>query len=218
MRQEDNWFAYGLISFIGLILIVILFIIAFSPRPSPPPQPAPTAVAISIEEAQRLDAQKTPLPTPIVETDQRNYSDRYSLVNGKSSLIWCTTTDYSTGSQIPPRTYPLQGSVTFSDKRPYSLSQIQYPENRFNYEQQDPNGMYGSSGSFWYGKTLFGSIIEFSTRPYCTSAIESWQISQTTVILRAENRLSEAQNRAKEALKEDNAQEAVKALEEALKQ
>jgi len=160
----------------------------------------------SMNEAS-LRAQGRHAYVPKNDVEFNNYDRRQKLSDDPTAIIWCTSAFPIPSSPI--FTVPIVGKLSSGGKRPYP--------DQINVDTPGPDGMYGSSGDYRYGFTPGGVYADwYGISTFCTSEPTIWQRQSTTIVMENDPVLTAAHNKAREALKRGDEQEAYKILAQAI--
>jgi hypothetical protein len=195
----------------ALFVFLVGFIVSGCFTPTPQEQ--------SQREAQQRSEQRAAY-VPQNDLEFKNYDRRQRLADDPTAILWCTSAFPVLGSPI--FTVPIVGKLTSGDKRPYSTEVRLCNTCGESPEVPGPDGMYGSSGEYRYGFTPGGIYGDWYGMPvFCTTEPTVWQREATTIVMERDPLLTEAHNRAREALKKGGEQgdgEAQRIIEDAVRQ
>ena len=137
------------------------------------------------------------------DVEFKNYNERQKIADDPNTILWCTFAFPMPSS--PLVTVPVVGKLTSGGKRPFDT-------------EPGPDGMYGSSGEYRYGFGPDGVYSDFyDLATYCTNKPMIWQREKTDIVMGTDLPLLAAQQKAQEALKNGNKQQAEQILAEAIK-
>jgi len=151
------------------------------------------------------------------DVEFNNYNRRQVLADDPTVILWCTSAFPVPSS--PLFTVPIVGKLTSGGKRPYPTQITRtYDGDQYFPEIPGPDSMYGSSGEYRYGFTPAGVYADFyGISTFCTTEPMIWQRESTKIVMQSDPTLLDAQNKAREALKNGDSTGAEKILEEAVK-
>jgi hypothetical protein len=154
------------------------------------------------QEAQER-ARQAEIYVPKNGVELKNYNERLRFADNPASILWCTSAFEVPGS--PLFTVPVVGKLTSGDKRPYNTTrQWIGPPNVSQWvtnEVPGPDGMYGHSVEYRYGRTPAGILVDFTNMEmFCTSEPTVWQKEATAIVNAVDQPLADAQRQAQEML------------------
>ncbi|WP_159795758.1 hypothetical protein [Puerhibacterium puerhi] len=156
---------------------------------------------------------------PQNDVEYNNYNKAQELYDDPSSIIWCTTTWGN--ASAPLVTVPVAGKLTSSSVSYFPNYSPKWSNNNGGLlvENRSVDGMYhGNPPGYRYGFTPGGQYVDFFNMPtVCTTALTEFQRQSTEVSISNDDVAAQLQQRAEDALKAGNADEAQKILEEVAK-
>lgn len=146
---------------------------------------------------------------PVNDVEFKNYDRRQQLADDPTAILWCTSSFSNPSS--PMFTVPVVGKLTSGGKRPF-------PRN-VDGDTLDSGGMYGESGEYRFGFTPNNIYADYyGMEVFCTNEPTVWQRQSTTIVMQQDPVLLAAHQKAREALKANNPQEAERILAESIRQ
>jgi hypothetical protein len=166
------------------------------------------------EAAQKAQNHAAYIPKNDIEFN--NYNARMKISDDPTTLLWCTSAFPIPSS--PLFTVPVVGKLTSSSKRPYSTSTVNTTSaNSYSPELPGPDGMYGPSTDYRYGFTPAGVYVDFyNLQTYCTTEPSVWQRQATKIVLGTDDKLFQAQQKARQLLAAGDKAGAERVLEAAI--
>jgi hypothetical protein len=197
-----------------LVLVGILGVVAFVTM-ADTCSPAPTAA----EQAQAQAAQKSQNHAAYIpknDVEFNNYNNRMKISDDPTTILWCTSAFPIPSS--PLFTIPVVGKLTSATKRPYPTSTTNTTAGtQYSPELPGPDGMYGPSTDYRYGFTPAGVYVDFyNLQTYCTTEPSIWQRQATKIVLGTDDKLFQAQQKARQLLAAGDKAGAEKVLEAAI--
>lgn len=110
------------------------------------------------------------IPAMVNDVEYANYIRRLALADNPAVILFCTA--FPKNSSVPPVTFPIQGKLTSSGKRPWQTA-----------DSIGPDAMYGTSTEYRYGWTPAGTYVDFTGMDtICTTELTIFQRESTTVV------------------------------------
>lgn len=152
------------------------------------------------------------------DIEYRNYEDREKLADDPSTIIWCTSA--FSNPNAPMFTVPIRQKLTSGNKRPFptTLTADTTVNGYAVRDLSDAWGMWGTSGEYRFGFTPAHKYWDFyNLETACTDEPKIWQSQKTVIVVESDPTLVNAQNRARDFLRQGKPDEAEKALAEAIR-
>lgn len=178
-----------------------------------------TACTTPDPEMQQVEerASKNKVYQPVYTVELDNWNRAQEIYDDPASIQWCTL--FPSNPSAPIITFPIVGKLTTSNTSYFSPTSPQSNSSgaMVNVPNRSVDGLYHGDSFYRYGFTPAGVMVDFSNsmESICQTSLTEYQRENTYLDgASAEGNVDDRQERAEEAIRNGNAEEAAKILEE----